>query len=575
MSIRKQSPYGPFVERVLLPALRIGLLLLIVLAIGFGSWLETNESTGDCAFKNSMSFHQVYLYRNITSNLTTPDSVSFGLWKTCYFYALNCSYVSTILQVATEHNATPPLTESTSLSRIIPLMLATIIGGVAFFVGLWANRRGKYMFRKIVVALLCACAVLITYAFGWTYDQYFKMIVKTCKDRNNTIYCARHAVGIEVVIFAIVLALLFIAFIFWFFASAFFTKKKDLYEQEEPFNFFFWRTRSSSEISEYFPTTKRRRPIPSEKPLQDNTPPYQSQDELELWSDDVNMFDDKGIQDDGYWEAAPNDDKKQHPYYYDSPPIVEQKRTLSPLNLNEKVSLTPPPPASTNHLNSSPRAHKLRASSNEHNNYHHKSRKSRKSSFGNDYHSNNNSNGSPPQKYPQSTTTTTTRKESHDSSFTFGNHKRQHRRRSSARPSPKSDQHHHQQQQSYNKKPRNKTPTSMSPHPFQFPINNNEMTMRNSFCMTPYYYNNEDNGSSGSGSGSGGSSSSGYFNHNATNNTRRTSNQFQVPILSMPPAAIEHPLNKKIITDKRIQSYLKQQQQQQQKQQYSNTPNST
>lgn len=97
MSIRKQSPYGPFVKRVMLPAFRVGLLLAASLAIGFGSWLETNDSLGGCAFKSSMSFHQVYLYRNISSNLTTPDSVSFGLWKSCYFYALNCSCTLTNL----------------------------------------------------------------------------------------------------------------------------------------------------------------------------------------------------------------------------------------------------------------------------------------------------------------------------------------------------------------------------------------------------------------------------------------------------------------------------------------------
>jgi hypothetical protein len=91
MSVRKQSPYGPFVERVILPSARIGALFLAVLAIGLGSWLETNDTIGDCSFKSSMSMHQVLLYRNISSNLTTPDSVSFGLWKHCYMYALNCS----------------------------------------------------------------------------------------------------------------------------------------------------------------------------------------------------------------------------------------------------------------------------------------------------------------------------------------------------------------------------------------------------------------------------------------------------------------------------------------------------
>lgn len=453
--------------------------------------------------------------------------------------------VSTILQVATEHNATPPLTESTSLSRIIPLMLATLIGGAAFFIGLWANRRGKYMLRKIVVALLSICAILIAAVFGWTYDQYFKMIKKTCKDRNNTIYCARHEIGIEVVIFAIALVLLFIAFIFWFFASAFFTKKDDLYEQEEPFSFAFWKKRSS-EIPEYS-TTKRRRPIPSEKPLHD-TPQYQSQDELAVWRD-VNMYDGNDVEDDGYWEEQHEDEKyynNKHGdrgYYYDSP--VEQQHNLSSMGPNEKVSLTPPPPVSTNHLNSSPRGHKSRVTSNDYNYQQHHHRKNRKSS-GYDYY--NNNNGSLPQKHRQSTA----RKESSDSALTFGNSKRQQRRKSSGRPLSELDQ----QQQYHNvHKPRSKTPTSMSPHPFQFP-NNSEMMMRNSFCMTPYY--NEDNGSSGSGSSNGG-----YFIQD-TNNAS-ASNQFQVPILGMPPAAVEHPLNKKVITDKRIQSYL---------QQHSNSSNS-
>ncbi|KAK4515067.1 transcription regulator gal80 [Mucor velutinosus] len=550
MSVRKQSPYGPFVERVLLPALRIGLLLLILLAIGFGSWLETNESITDCSFKSSMSFHQVYLYRNITSNLTTPDSVSFGLWKTCYFYALNCSCtptnlryqpdVSTILQVATEHNATPPLTGSTSLSRVIPLMLATVIGGAAFFIGLWANRRGKYMYRKVVVALLSLCAILIAYVFGWTYDQYFKSILKTCKDRNNAIYCARHAVGTEVVIFAVALALLFIAFGFWFFASAFFTKKDDLYEQEEPFEFAFWKKRSS-ELPDYTPP-KRRRPIPSEKPLQ-SSPQYQPQDELAVWRD-VDMYGNNGLEDDGYWEHQ--DEKKYYDskhnskgYYYDSPVDQQQQQhSLSSMSPVEKVSLTPPPPVSSNHLNSSPRGHKSRVTSNEYS-YQQSPRHHRKQrrSPGPEYH--DNYNALSPQKYRQSTT----RKESNDSALTFGNGKRQQRRRSSGRPLSEMDP----QQQYYNSKSRNKTPTSMSPHPFQFP-NSSDMMMGNSFCMTPFY--NEDNGSSGSGSSNGG-----YFVQDG-----RISNQYQVPILGMPPTAVEHPLNKKVITDKRIQSYLQQQQ---------------
>lgn len=83
--------YSSFRKKVIYPSIRIGVSLLAVLAIGFASWLETNESVDSCTFKNSLSFHQVHLYQNISSNLTTPDSVSFGLWKTCYFYSLNCT----------------------------------------------------------------------------------------------------------------------------------------------------------------------------------------------------------------------------------------------------------------------------------------------------------------------------------------------------------------------------------------------------------------------------------------------------------------------------------------------------
>ena len=91
MSIRKQSPYGPFVERVVFPSIRIGALFLAVLAIGFGSWFGTNDSIESCSFASSMAMQQIFLYRNISSNITTPDSVSIGLWKHCYMYALNCS----------------------------------------------------------------------------------------------------------------------------------------------------------------------------------------------------------------------------------------------------------------------------------------------------------------------------------------------------------------------------------------------------------------------------------------------------------------------------------------------------
>ncbi|GAA5804812.1 hypothetical protein HPULCUR_010320 [Helicostylum pulchrum] len=411
MSIRKRSPYGPFVERVLLPSVRIGALLLAVLAIGFGSWLETNDNASSCSFKSSMSMHQVFLYRNISSNLTTPDSVSFGLWKHCYMYALNCSCtptnlkyqpdVSTILQVATEHNAIPPLTNDTSFGRIIPLILATVFSCIAFFIGLWANRRGKYIYRKIVVGLLLATSILIAYGFGSTYDHYHHQQLQ-----------------------------------------------------------------------------------------------HQQQDELAVWRD-VTMFDDSDH--DELWPQKP--DNTYDPYNNPAPvpkyrsnnnPHLRQQqknvrsfheqrqRSIGP---NEKVSLTPTPPP----VDTTTAAITTRGNNNN---------KSRVTSNKNHHH----------QK----------RKESNDSALTFGGHsksKRSHKPLSELEPTYKN------------------TPTSISPHPFQYPPTTATTNdSKNSFCMTPYYEEQ--------------SPDSTYFQQ-----------QNSVPILSMPPV-VEHPLNKKVVKDKRIQSYL-------------------
>ncbi|KAG2236295.1 hypothetical protein INT48_001358 [Thamnidium elegans] len=412
MPIRKRSPYGPFVERVLLPSVRIAALLLAVLAIGFGSWLETNDNASSCSFKSSMSLHQVFLYRNISSNLTTPDSVSFGLWKHCYMYALNCS--------------------------------STIFSCIAFFIGLWANRRGKYIYRKIVVGLLLATSILIAYGFGSTYDQYFRMIKQTS------------------------LILLFIGLIFWFIASSFFSIP---IPEEEP--------RKHWSFQKDNPIRKKKN---------------QSSSEQTVWRD-VTMLDDNDH--DELWPQKP--DNSYDPYNNPAPPPKyrgnnnphlrqqqknvrsfheQQQRSIGP---NEKVSLTPTPPPvdTTTTTTRGNNNNKSRVTSNK--NHHHQKRK-----------------------------------ESNDSALTFGGHsksKRSHKPLSELEPTYKN------------------TPTSISPHPFQYPPTTATTNdSKNSFCMTPYYEEQ--------------SPDSTYFQQ-----------QNLVPILSMPPV-VEHPLNKKVVKDKRIQSYL-------------------
>ncbi|KAI9254054.1 hypothetical protein BY458DRAFT_442926 [Sporodiniella umbellata] len=233
MAMRKEatSHNSPFIEYVVLPTIRMGALLVACVMIGLGSWLETNDGVTDCGFKSSLSLHQVYMYRNISSNITTPDSVSFGLWKHCYIYPHNCSCtptslkyqpdVSTILQIAaTTHNALAPVSQTTSLGRSVPLILATIMGVLALLLGLYTNKRGIYLYRRWTVGLIGITAFLLSLCFGYSYHQYFQWIKATCASTSNDVYCARHKVQTEVVLLAVAIVSLFFALVFWISAAA-------------------------------------------------------------------------------------------------------------------------------------------------------------------------------------------------------------------------------------------------------------------------------------------------------------------------------------------------------------------
>lgn len=411
--------------------------------------------------------------------------------------------VSTILQVATEHNAIPPLTNATSLNRIIPLILATIFSCIAFLIGLWANRRGKYIYRKIVFGLIVATSILLAYAFGSTYDQYFRMIKQTCKSLNNNVYCARHAVQIEVVIFAMALILLFIGLIFWFISSAFFTIPvyDDDDEQQEVEQVKHWSFQNNNKRK------KKNKGSASEQSLtganfhiQQHHHQYnhQQQDELAVWRD-VTMFDESDQNE--LWPQKP--DNAYDPYNNPQPlpkyrstnnPHLrqqkqnvrsfheQQQRSIGP---NEKVTLTPtPPPPPPPLVKESTRGNnhnKSRVTSNK--KHHHQQQQKRKDS--NDSSAALKSKRSPTNR-PLSELEPTTYKN---------------------------------------------TPTSISPHPFQYPPITNDS--KNSFVMTPNTTQYEDPNSI----------------------QQQQQQQHSVPILNMPPI-VEHPLNKKVIKDKRIQTYL-------------------
>lgn len=427
--------------------------------------------------------------------------------------------VSTILQVATEHHAKPPLTSSTSLSRVIPLILATVFSSIALLIGLWANRRGKYLYRRIIVGLLLATTILIAYSFGFTYDQYLKTIKQTCKNPSNTVLCAKTVVQIEAVFFACALGLLFIGLLFWFIASSFFTASMNdeaVIIVEKPMKHWSFGGKNSKLSTPSTQFNKSQRELSSsDQNLTDN---YQQQDELAVWRD-VTMYDE-----DTMWE---NPEKKIHThddYYNDdfNNPLpfqqtkhhnnnphhrqqqkhargIHEQQARSSTHIigpNEKQSLTPPPPVEARGYN------KSRVTSS-------KKRQSSNHIYDNGPHR-------------------TTRKESNDSAMTFGGQQHKSRRKSSGKPLSELEPTYQQQHRT--------TPTSMSPHPFQYPPTN---ARNSSYCMTPFY---EENGGGSSGGSSSSYNQDGYFQQN-------------VPILGMPP--VEHPLNKKTIKDKRIQNYLR------------------
>ncbi|KAI8884172.1 hypothetical protein K501DRAFT_332844 [Backusella circina FSU 941] len=495
MTVERQTSSGSFSQLVLLPKIRIGLILLAVLAIGFGSWLETNESVSSCSFKSSLAMHQVFLYRNISSNLTTPDSVTFGLWRHCYIYALNCSCspvnmkyqpdFSTILQIATEHNAVASISDLSSLSRIIPLILATILSVVALFLTGIANKLGQYLYRRIVSGIVLATMIFLAYTLGSTYSYYSQTSRKVCRDPDNVdILCSNYGIQGEVIVFSIGLGLLFLGFLFWIVTT--FSKN----EGQENKNEYSSEKRQSTEWTQInsLPKSrhkKRSTAVAATTLTLENEQYYSTQqDELAVWRD-VTLFD-KDLE----WEQEYQEN--ENVYYQQNSYQTKPYSQHHPVN--QHTLLSPPPPSQTkrNHQIHGHRSHV--AESNKHN-------------F-----------TSTAKKYYNQ------RRVSRDSALTL--------------TTPQKAKHNSQQSDMYyenERRYRKKTPTNMSPHPFTYGEG------RRGSHNVGYTH---DNGSSAS------NSSSGYY--------QGQQSYTEIPMLQMPPSKqfSQHPLSKKKIKDKRIQSYL-------------------
>ncbi|KAI8099901.1 uncharacterized protein BX664DRAFT_322357 [Halteromyces radiatus] len=224
MPTYKRSSYDLFIHKVLLPNVRTILLVLGVIALGCSSWLETNIS-GDCTFQSSMSVFEVSIYQNISDPYAlTPSSVSFGLWKHCFYYTQNCTCTPVSLNYeidaeqsifAATNNQTMPNIDSTHSSyiRLIPLIMGLILSFGAFVYSFWANRcvtRPFYLWLNGAVALISA--VLVAIAFGFTYQSYKTSIIKACQAASlQSVKCASMAPKLEVILLAVTLGLLVLA----------------------------------------------------------------------------------------------------------------------------------------------------------------------------------------------------------------------------------------------------------------------------------------------------------------------------------------------------------------------------
>ncbi|KAI8335192.1 hypothetical protein BC941DRAFT_503915 [Chlamydoabsidia padenii] len=225
MPTYKRSSYDVFIHKVLLPNLRTILLLLAVVALGCGSWLETNSTT-DCGFQSTMTVFEVSIYQNISDKYAlTPTSVTFGLWKHCFYYAQNCTCTPITLGyeidaqqtifAATNNQTMPSIDSSHSSSyiRLIPLIMALVLSVICFGYSFWANRSAtRPLLFWINGALALLAGALVSLAFGNTYQTYRTSIIKACQAVNmQSVRCASMASKLEVILLAVALALLVLA----------------------------------------------------------------------------------------------------------------------------------------------------------------------------------------------------------------------------------------------------------------------------------------------------------------------------------------------------------------------------
>ncbi|KAG0175955.1 hypothetical protein DFQ28_008540 [Apophysomyces sp. BC1034] len=164
-----------------------------------------------------MSLFTVNILQNISSHEVLPGSVTVGLWRHCFMYARNCTCAHTNLKYELDANqifstVTQNQTTVVSLSnqtqtsssfiRVIPLIIGTVLAGIAVICSVYANR-GKYKqigWLSAATAVLSAVAVAL--AFGWTYNNYHRELNEACHkiQDEGQVQCADIVPSLEVLL---------------------------------------------------------------------------------------------------------------------------------------------------------------------------------------------------------------------------------------------------------------------------------------------------------------------------------------------------------------------------------------
>lgn len=139
-------------------------------------------------------------------------------WANMRFTALDAPLV---LQAAITNNTAVPEAHASSYARVVPLMMATILGSIAVLYGFYCNRfTHKHALQWINAGLVLACTILIAVSFGYTYHQYTTRIQAVC-NHTDLIQCTDTRLGVEFILLVIGVCLSALAFLFWAAPSCF------------------------------------------------------------------------------------------------------------------------------------------------------------------------------------------------------------------------------------------------------------------------------------------------------------------------------------------------------------------